>query len=44
MYRVIYLWQGQRHVHSAWPMGRVAAAQLVTEMRKDGWQAWSERL
>lgn len=43
-FRVIYLWQGERHVHSRIFRTLSEAAQIAYEMRLDGWQAWAETL
>ncbi len=45
MYRIIYYWRGERHVHSACPQTRKEANELVDLLRKDGWVAhWENDL
>jgi hypothetical protein len=44
MYRIIYLWRGERHVHLTQPNTQSEAAALVAEFRADGWQAWYESI
>jgi len=42
MYRIIYLWRGERHEHSRRLNTKAEAQALVDEMRRDKWQAWYE--
>jgi hypothetical protein len=42
MFRVIYLWRGERHVLLRQPETEAEAMELVRVMRADKWQAWFE--
>lgn len=40
--RIIYLWQGERHVHLATPRTMAEANEIVQAMRAKGFRAWVE--
>jgi hypothetical protein len=42
VFRVIYLWRGERHVHSRQPDTKQEAEQIASDMRAARWQAWVE--
>lgn len=41
-YWVIYLWRGERHVHSADPQTLAEAFEIQGAMKAAGWQCWIE--
>ena len=43
-YRVIYTWNGQRHVDLRTYNSIKSAAYRVNELRADGWNAWAEAI
>lgn len=45
-YQVIYIWQGERHVHSSQftTLTRERGLALVSTMLADGWQCWLEEV
>lgn len=42
MFKVVYLWRGERHV-TCWNESKAECAKVAQAMRLDGWQAWVER-
>ena len=44
MFRIIYLWKGERHSLLTQPDSIEEANRIVDEMRADRWNAWHERI
>jgi len=43
-YNVIYMWRGERHVHSRQCVTVTEADELVAAMRRVGWRSWYEEV